>query len=103
MARKYADGGDVESAKTGDREWEQDEKKKNQRYTYESNVNDAAEERKRGGRAKKKAVGKVQGMAKANAGRKPRKSGGRTGSNMNPLSSAHAGTPAKGRKVERID
>lgn len=72
---------------------------KNQRYTYESNVNDEAEERKRGGRTKKKAA-RVHGeAAEHHAGRMPRKSGGRAGSNMNPLSSAAKGTPAKGRNV----
>jgi len=96
---KRASGGSTE---TGDREWEQDEKKKNMRYTYQSNVNDEAEERKSGGRAKKH-VGKMHGGdAKHNAGRKARKSGGRAGSNMNPLSSAHAGTPPKGHKVEKM-
>jgi hypothetical protein len=74
----------------------EDAAKKNMRYTYQSNVNDEAEERKRGG----KAVGKVKGMkGKADMGRKPRKSGGRTGSNMSPLSSAAKGTPAPGRNV----
>lgn len=74
----------------------EDSSKKNMRYTYQSNVNDEAEERKRGG----KAVGKVKGeKAMHHAGRKPRKSGGRAGSNMNPLSSAASGTPAKGRNV----
>lgn len=57
----------------------------------------AARERKRGG----KTVKMHGGEAMPNAGRKPRKSGGRAGSNMNPLSSAHAGTPAPGRKVKR--
>ena len=56
----------------------------------------AAKERKRGG----KTVGKVAGMkAPMNMGRTPRKSGGRTGSNMNPLSSAASATPAPGRNV----
>jgi hypothetical protein len=97
---KRASGGSTE---TGDREWEQDEKKKNMRYTYESNVNDEAEERKNGGRAKKH-IGKMHGgAANHNAGRKARKSGGRAGSNMNPLSSAHAGTAPKGRKIEMND
>ena len=74
----------------------EDLKTKNMSYTYENNVGPAAEERKRGG----KAVGKVKGMkAKAEMGRKPRKSGGRTGSNMSPLSSAAKGTPAPGRNV----
>ena len=58
-----------------------------------------AEERKRGGKAVK-----MHGKdAKHHAGRKPRKSGGRAGSNMNPLSSAHSGTPAKGRHAVSID
>jgi len=59
----------------------------------------AAKERKRGGKTVK-----MHGMKpKAHGGRMPRKSGGRTGSNMNPLSSAHSGTPAKGRSVKQID
>jgi hypothetical protein len=70
-----------------------------------------AEKRKRGGRTKhhmghkmahheKKEGGKVHGEhEKHHAGRMPRKSGGRTGSNMNPLSSAHSGTPAPGRDI----
>lgn len=58
-----------------------------------------ANKRKHGGKAVK-----MHGKhAKHHAGRMPRKSGGRTGSNMNPLSSAHAGTPAKGRHVKQID
>ena len=89
---KRKDGGPAK----GVNEMAEDAKQKNLRYTYQSNVNDEAEERKRGG----KAVGKVKGMkGKADMGRKPRKSGGRAGSNMNPLSSASAGTPAKGRNV----
>lgn len=63
----------------------EDLKTKNQRYTYQSKVNEEAEERKRGGKT----------MA-----RKPRKSGGRTGSNNNPLSSAAAGTAPKGRTMQ---
>jgi hypothetical protein len=60
-------------------------------------VTKAAEERKRGGKTVK-----MQGkMSKLNAGRMPRKSGGRTGSNMNPLSSAHSGTPARGRSSKQ--
>jgi hypothetical protein len=66
----------------------------------DSNVAKEADEYKRGG----KAVGKVKGeKGKAHMGRAPRKSGGRTGSNMNPLSSAHAGTQAKGRGTVAID
>jgi hypothetical protein len=73
---------------------EDDLKSKPMRYTAKSNVNDEAEERKSGG----KVPGK---MAKAHAGRAPRKSGGRAGgSNSNPFSSARAGTPAPGRKLQ---
>lgn len=74
----------------------QDESQKNLRYTYQSNVQDEAEERKRGGKVGMKAKGD---KAKAKMGRMPRKSGGRTGSNMNPMSSAAKGTPAPGRNV----
>lgn len=81
-------------ASGGVNEMAQDAAKKNMRYTYQSNVNDEAEERKRGG----KTVGKVKGKkAKMDMGRSARKSGGRTGSNMNPLSSAAKGSPAPGR------
>jgi hypothetical protein len=56
----------------------------------------AARERKRGGKTVKMS-GKAATM---HAGRKPRKSGGRAGSNMNPLSSAASGTPPTGHKVK---
>lgn len=70
--------------------------RKNMRYTYQSNVNEEAEKRKRGG----KAVGKVHGMdAKHHAGRKARKSGGACDSG-NPFSSARHGTAPKGRKLD---
>lgn len=69
------------------------------RYTADSNVNDEAEEKKRGGRAKKKEGGMVHGeAAKAHAGRKPRKSGGSATSN--PFSSARQGAPPAGRKLD---
>lgn len=97
MARnKKANGGANETS--GTRDWEQDAMDKPGRYNNAPKVQDAAEARKRGGRAKKN-VGGIAGYAKDNAGRAPRKAGGRTGSNMNPFSSAKAGTPAKGRKV----
>ena len=101
-----AEGGRSESDTSGDREYEQDLGKKNQRYTYESKVNDEAEERKHGGRArrKRKSGGVVPGMnAVAHAGRKPRKSGGRTGSDKSPFSSARAGTPPTKHKPKSID
>lgn len=82
-------------ASGGVNEMAQDAAHKNMRYTYESNVNKEAVERKRGG----KTVGKVKGMdAMHHAGRKARKSGGAC-DNGSPFSSARAGTPAKGRNV----
>jgi len=78
----------------------EDLKSKPKRYNN-SNVEDEAEERKHGGRAKKHGMSAHGHHAKHHAGRKPRKSGGRAGgSNMNPLSSAHKGTPPKGHTVE---
>jgi hypothetical protein len=86
-----------------------------------SNVEKEADERKRGGRAKRKRgggvkhhekgedmkhakhVGNIEGGMKAHAGRAPRKSGGRTGSNFSPLSSAHGGSPPRDHKVTEID
>ncbi len=62
---------------------------------YAPNITKAAEERKRGGRLK------VMGEdAKAHAGRKPRKNGGRTGSDSSPFTSARHGTPPPGRKLD---
>jgi hypothetical protein len=82
-------------ASGGVNEMAQDSAQKNLRYTYQSNVNEAAEKRKNGG----KTVGKVKGMdAMHHAGRKARKSGGSC-DNGSPFSSARAGTPAKGRNV----
>ncbi len=79
---------------------EDDLKTKNKRYTYQSNVNDEAEERKAGGRARKSG-GKAMGEdCKPSAARKPRKSGGRTGSDKNPFSSARSGTAPMGHSVE---
>jgi hypothetical protein len=74
---------------------------KNQKYTYESNVNDEATKRKHGGRTKKHHSMMVDGEhAKHHAGRKPRKSGGRATSDANPFTSARHGTPPKDHKVE---
>jgi len=83
-------------ASGGVNEMAQDEAKKNDRFTFQSKVDEEAEQRKRGG----KTVGKVAGTkAKMSAARMPRKSGGRTGSNMNPLSSAAKGTAPSGRDI----
>lgn len=82
-------------------EYQEDLAKNPKSYTAEGGdeVTNAAKARKRGGKTVK-----MHGMKpKAHGGRMPRKSGGRTGSNMNPLSSAHSGTPAKGRSVKQID
>ena len=77
--------------------------KKNARYTFQSKVNDEAEERKSGGRAKK-CVGKPGGdKAMDRADRKPRKSGGRATSDANPFTSARHGTPPSGHKVDMND
>ena|ERR1700677_1635387 len=55
-------------------------------------VEEEAEEKKHGGRAKKKRGGKVEGKEmkhRADRPRPGRKSGGRVGSDKSPLSSAH--------------
>lgn len=97
---------------------EADEKDRPMKYTADSNVQRESEERKKGGRAKRKAggivhhekmdtlkhakhVGKVHGeMAKHHAGRSPRKDGGRTGS---PFSAAHKGENPAGRKEMDVE
>lgn len=81
---------------------DQDISMKNEARTNAKTIDAAAEERKSGGRAKRKSGGLVPGAAaKCNAGRTPRKSGGRTTSDSNPFTSARGGTPAKGRKVQQ--
>jgi hypothetical protein len=98
--KNRASGGGMDSPSMGAREYEQDIRDVPEMRVNAPKIAKAAEERKRGG----KAVGKVAGMAaKAHMGRKPRKSGGRIGSDSSPLSSAHGGTPAKGRHTVDID
>ena len=108
-----AAGGAMESPASGDREYEEDLKDKPMRYTG-GKPEDEAEERKHGGRAKRKHGGpvkkkkhhemKVDGEhAVHHAGRKPRKSGGRTGSDSHPFSSARHGTEPKGHNPVDID
>jgi hypothetical protein len=112
-SRKHkADGGEARGdAVKGANEWEEDLKDKPMRYT-QGRPEDEAEEKKRGGRAKRKhggaampkCVGSVHGIAaKHHAGRKPRKSGGRAGSDMHPFSSARAGSPPAYHKDTLID
>lgn len=75
--RKHRETGGVNEAK-------EDEDTKPMRYTADSNVEKEGEERRRGGRAKRRhggktEVGKVEGHHGAHhAGRKPRKAGGET-------------------------
>lgn len=75
-----------------------------------SKVEEEADEKKHGGRAKRrrgghvmKHVGKVGGeKAMERMDRKPRKAGGRTGSDKNPFSSAKSGTDATAHKAVEI-
>ncbi len=132
MKKHYKSGGGEmehkkqESAESGSREWEEDEKDKPEARTNAKKIDEEAEELKTGGKAKKaggsvkKKVGglvkkKIGGIVKKNVGgivgsagktsiaRAPRKSGGRSGSDGNPFSSARAGTPPKGHKDNDID
>lgn len=69
-----------------------------------NNIQKEAEEKKHGGRAKKahggKMIGKVHGeKSMHHAGRKPRKAGGRAGSDSSPLTSSHSGKQPAGRSV----
>lgn len=107
-------------------DWKEEESSKPPVYAGGAGkVPDEAEEKKKGGRAKRKRggatkinkhhesgedmkhakhLGKVKGEQHfPNAGRAPRKSGGRTGSNFSPLSSAHAGEAPKGHRTTEID
>ena len=103
-------------------DWKEDETSKPEARTNAKKIDAEAEERKHGGRAKRKHggkvhkhhehgehmkhakhVGPVKGKRDVHAGRAPRKSGGRTGSNVSPLSSAHAGTPPRGHKTVDVD
>jgi hypothetical protein len=88
----------------GANEAEADIKDKPKDRTEPSGPAKEAEEMKKGGRAKKarggKSVGEVRGEpAKSHAGRKPRKAGGRAGSDSSPLTSSHSGKQPAGRSV----
>jgi hypothetical protein len=98
--KNRASGGGMDSPSMGTREYEQDIRDVPEMRVNAPKIAKEAEARKRGG----KAVGKVAGMAaKMHMGRKPRKAGGRVGADSSPLSSAHSGTPAKGRHAVDID
>jgi len=95
--------GGMDSPAMGVKEFDQDLASKPERRVNAAKIEGVAEERKRGGRAKK-MVGKMSGeMSSCHAGRKPRKSGGRAGSDSSPFSSARSGTPAKGRHTVDVD
>jgi hypothetical protein len=88
----------------GANEAEEDLKDKPEARTDAKKIDSEAEEMKKGGRAKKarggKMVGKVEGeKSPMHAGRKPRKSGGRAGSDSNPFTSARKGKDAPGRDL----
>ena len=96
----------------GVNEAEMDLNDKPEARTDAKNIDAEAEERKHGGHVKHrrtarrhggmaKHVGAMQGEgSKQHAGRKPRKSGGRAASDVNPFSSARHGTPPKGRTLD---
>ena len=98
-------GGRRSRATGGENEAEEDLKDKPEARTNAKKIDDEAEEMKKGGRAKRKhggktEVGKIEGhKEKMHAGRKPRKSGGRTGSDGSPFTSAKTGKDAPGRSM----
>ena len=107
----------------GDREWEQDERDTPEERVNAPKIFGEAKQKKHGGRTKRKHGGMIHkhheagehmkhakhiGMVHghrhaAHAGRKPRKSGGRAGSDMNPLSSAHKGQHPAAHKDAEIE
>lgn len=104
--RHHHDGKHAEHRSTGGaNEAEQDVKDKPEEYNH-SKVEAEAEERKRGGRTKRRHGGHVEKKHVAMHGehekhrldRKPRKNGGRTGADKSPFSSARHGTLPPGRK-----
>lgn len=99
--RKKREAGGVNEA-------EADVKDKPEARTNAKKIDSEAEEMKKGGRAKKASGGKMEHKvmgekAKMHAGRKPRKNGGRTGSDGSPFSSARKGSEPSGHKSELMD
>jgi hypothetical protein len=95
--RKHRGTGGVNDA-------EADVKDKPEDRNAPNKVASEAEEMKKGGRAKRKFGGKTEMKASgekamARADRKPRKAGGRTGSDSNPFTSAKSGKVPAGREV----
>ncbi len=88
----------------GKNDAEEDVKSKPEARVNATKIYKEAEEMKKGGRAKKahggKMVGNVGGeKSMPHAGRKPRKAGGRTGSEASPFTGANKGTEPKGHKT----
>lgn len=105
-------------APSGSKLYEEDLKSKPMDYTAKNKVAGEAEEKKHGGRAKRKHggkvkhhekmgelkhahhIGKVHGHHKGgHKGHRARGGGTKSGSNFNPLSSAHGGTKPSGHKT----
>ena len=79
----------------------EDLSKKNEARTNAPEIDNAAEERKKGGRVKRKEGGKVDGYdTMKHAGRKPRKSGGRAACESAPFTTAAKGEAPKGRNLD---
>jgi hypothetical protein len=97
--RKHRETGGVNEA-------EEDVSKKTPMRVNAPEIEREADEKKRGGRAKRKRGGmaeakhvEMHGEHEAKrADRKPRKDGGRTGADSQPFSSARKGTTPPGRK-----
>jgi hypothetical protein len=93
--RKKREAGGVNEA-------EEDVKNKPENRNAPNKVAKEAEEMKKGGRAKRREGGKVEGeKSRHHAGRKPRKSGGRTGSERNPFTSARHGKQPSGHSTQK--
>ncbi len=119
-ARKNGGAAGEKGFGTPEADYKEEQTSKPQRYNNAPKVMNAAEEKKRGGRAKRKDgggvkhhenekpmghakhIGPVQGSISKSAGRKVRASGGRTGSNFSPMSSAAAGTSPRGHGTKDI-
>lgn len=87
----------------GANEAEEDVKDKPEERDNAKKIYAEAEEKKHGGRARKHRMhgGKIHGEhAKHHAGRKPRKGGGRTGSDTSPFTSARHGKNPPGHSTE---
>jgi hypothetical protein len=118
---KALGGPESGDAKEGTREYEQDLKDNPEKRNNAPKITGAAEEKKHGGRAKRKRgghvhhethehmkhaehLGKVKGTeAHQHSGRRPRKAGGKACADSHPLSSAHAGTLPPHHKDADID